>query len=148
MMPRPAGDYGDVAGSGDGVGHAGVEAGGGEKANVRDGNSGGGPLQGHRISGERAGIVGGGEGAEGGHVQVDISVGEGDAGGGGVDDDDVLGCGGARGAGEGDDFARRIARGNDEGDAVGGGVVGIANLDGEIARGGDIGGGGRGGGFP
>src|SRR6266403_3365262 len=75
------GDYGDVAGAGDGVGHAGVEAAGGEKANVRDGNSGGGPLQGHRISGERAGIVGGEEGAEGGDVQVDIGVGEGNAGG-------------------------------------------------------------------
>src|SRR4029077_10544389 len=135
------GDYGDVAGSGDGVGHADVQAAGGEKADVGSGESGGGARERHGIPGERAGIVGGGEDAEGGDVEVDIRVGERDASGGGVDDDDVF-CGdGGRGGGERDDFVGGVGRDNDKGDAVGGGGVRVANLDGEIARGADIRGG-------
>src|SRR5712664_3056920 len=50
------GDDRDVAGPGDGVGHAGIQTAGQKQANVRGDNSGGGPLQRHRISGERARI--------------------------------------------------------------------------------------------
>src|SRR5258706_11508419 len=141
------GDDRDVAGPGDGVGHAGIQTAGRKQANVRGDNSGGGPLQRHRISGERARISGSPEDAKGGDVQVDIGVREGDAGGSGVDDDDVLGGCGGGGAGEGDDFIGGIGGSNEEGNAVGGCAIRGANLDGEISRDRHIRGGGRGGGF-
>src|ERR1700747_2123884 len=97
--------------------------------------------QGHGVFGERAGIIGGGEDAEGGDVEVDVGVRKGDARGGGIDNDDVFAGGGWRSGGERDNFVRSIRGDYGEGNAVGRGGVWIADLDGEIAGDGDIGGG-------
>ena len=59
------GDYGDVAGTGDGVGHAGVEAAGGEEADVSSGGSGGSNAGGSSTGGASAGSGGNGGGGSG-----------------------------------------------------------------------------------
>jgi len=101
MMPEAGGlpgDYGDVAGTGDGVGHAGVEA-AAEKRQMSAGWL--------RVAGRRrerdfrlaSRNYCGGEDAEGGDVEIDVGVRKGTPAGGGSDDDDVFAGGGWRSGG-------------------------------------------------
>src|SRR5258708_5755064 len=78
------GDHGDVARTGDGVGHAGVEARLREEANVGGAGAGGGARESDWISTEIAAVRRGVESAKGGHAEVERSGGIIDAGGGGV----------------------------------------------------------------
>ena len=65
------GDHGDVAGAGDGVGHAGVEARLREEANVGGAGAGGGARESDWISTEIAAVRRGVESAKGGNVEIE-----------------------------------------------------------------------------
>ncbi len=84
------GDYGDIAGAGGGVGHAGVEGRLREEANIGGAGAGGGARESDWISTEIAAVRRGVESAKCGNVEIERSGGIIDAGGGGLDDGDIF----------------------------------------------------------
>src|SRR5258708_4255685 len=93
------GNHGDIARTGDGVGHAGVEAGLREKTHVGGDGAGSGASERNGITAEVARVGGSVEDAEGSDVEIEGDRGVVDTGGGGVDDGEVFA--GGRGGGDG-----------------------------------------------
>src|SRR5580693_1730361 len=138
-------DDGDVVGSGDGIAHAGVEAGLREEADVGGSGAGSGTRERNGISGEVAAVRGSVEDADGGDVEIEGGGGVVNAGGGGFDDGEVFAGDGGSGAGERYDIVGGAGSGDDERDDVGESAGRILNLDRDIARLRDVGARDRGG---
>src|SRR5882757_7366452 len=107
------GDYSDVAGAGDGVGHAGVEAGLREEADIGGDDAGCWSSERNGISAEVAGVGRNVEDAKSGDVEIERDGGVVDAGGGGFDDNDIFARDGGSGTGERDDVVGGAEGGDD-----------------------------------
>src|SRR5260221_567429 len=112
------GNHGDIARTGDGVGHAGVEAGLREKTHVGGDGAGSGASERNGITAEVARVGGSVEDAEGSDVEIEGDRGVVDTGGGGFDDDDVFAKHRGSGGGEGEGVLGCAGRGGSESDGV------------------------------
>src|SRR5260221_1749204 len=127
------GNHGHIARTGDGVGHAGVEAGLREKTDVGGDGAGSGASESNGISAEIARVGGSVEDAEGGDVEIEGDRGVVDAGGGGFDDDNVFAEDRGSRAGERDGVVGCAGSGDYESDDVGERTGEALDLDGNVA---------------